>query len=412
MNRRFGIFLLAQSVSNFGDWLSLAGMTYLVFLRAGTTDVGIFQSIGPFVALLAGPILGLLIDYGPAKKMMIWTNTLLAIVSCGFLYFELHWYVVLLIIKATLSVAFGAAYGRFFPTLVDKSYLDQACGWVSTTGQVATVLGLSLGTYCTALWGKGVFLLDAATFVFATVCFSSIPIEVAGVGRGAFSNSLNLRGLLRPLWQDLRDGARYAVQGHEFVALLTLFALAHFCWGVKDVVAFAIVTKYLHEPINFAGLYMATAAVAEVVGGILIAQGLLKTQESNISGISLAVALLSGTFLVTGLTVNVPVVFGLKFCEGLMSVVIGVLCHNLLILRTPEHLRGRLAGIVGAVTASCLVGGKVLAGVWQDKYGVASLCIFTGGSVLLAVGTFYFFPLLQGRETLAPDTQEQAQRIA
>src|SRR4051794_36575378 len=106
MNRRFRIFLLAQAISNFGDWLSLAGMTYLVFLRAGTTDVGIFQSIGPFVALLAWPILGLLIDYGPAKKMMIWTNTLLAIVSCGFLYFELHWYVVLLIIKATLGVAF------------------------------------------------------------------------------------------------------------------------------------------------------------------------------------------------------------------------------------------------------------------------------------------------------------------
>jgi PPP family 3-phenylpropionic acid transporter len=185
VNRRFRIFLFAQAVSNFGDWLSLAGMTYLVFLHTGTTDVGILQSISPFVALVAGPIIGLLIDYRPAKKMMIGTNILLAIVSCGFLYFEFHWYVVLLVIKATLGIIFGAAYGRFFPALVVESYLDEACGWVSTIGQITTALGLSLGIYCAAFWGSGVFLLDAVTFTLAAVCFNRIPIEVAGVGQGS-----------------------------------------------------------------------------------------------------------------------------------------------------------------------------------------------------------------------------------
>jgi hypothetical protein len=211
---------------------------------------------------------------------------------------------------------------------------------------------------------------------------------------------LKLTGQLRHFYEDFRAGVRYAAQAREFVALLALFALAHLCWGVKDVIAIAIVTKHLQQPANSAGLYMGTAALAEVVGGVLIVRGLLKTQQNNIPGISSAVALLACTFLGTGLSTNVPAVFGLKFCEGLMSVVVGVLCHNLLVLRTPENLRGRLAGIVGTVTTSCLICGKVLAGVWQDQFGVANLYTFTGGGILLVIGIFYFLSVVRKKHAL------------
>ncbi|MBD2535933.1 MFS transporter [Nostoc flagelliforme FACHB-838] len=387
MNKNFVIFLLAYAISNFGNWLTFAAVSYLTFQNGGTTTVAILQIMPILTLSIFGSGIGLLVDYKPAKKTILFTMFFLGVQTLFYLFYQWQLYMFLMSIQAIFHFTFMAAYNRFFPALVEDSYLDKACGIVNLISQIAVTIGLTSGTYLTNIIGTKVFLIDVATFVIAIAAISTIPVEVKGILKKESINFTQTEKKYNFI-SDILEGIKYIINNEEYKTIVIFYTLAHVCWGLKDVIALAIVEKQLKLPLEWTGLYMATSTIAEIFASILIAHGLINSTSNSIQKIESGICLLSLSFVGTSLSSSPLIGFSFKFSEGFASAITGVICHNILLLRSPQNLRGRLSGIIGMLTNLSLLGGKLLAGIFSDLFTPQAVCGWVGGAVFIVTIIF------------------------
>ncbi len=173
-HRDFAIFWTGALVSNSGSWLQNVAVPYVLFQLTGSTLwVGLATFAQFLPGVLFGPLGGALADRYDRRRVLVLTQSLLAVAS---LMLWASWAagfrrpVLILALVAVTGVVGGLnipSWQAYVPSLVPRADLLSAVTLNSLQFNAARALGPAVAGLILAGWGAGAaFLLNALSFIF------------------------------------------------------------------------------------------------------------------------------------------------------------------------------------------------------------------------------------------------------
>jgi MFS family permease len=380
----FRRLFVGQTISTFGSEIAAVAAPFQLYeLTHSTLQVGLL-SLCELVPLLTLTIVGgAIADAMDRRRLLLWTEALLALVSVGLaLNASLDqprvWAIYVL---ATLSMSifsFGAAgMVTVIPRLVEPEELAAANAIESVYSSTTSVGGPAIGGVLIAALGiGGAFALDAATFTASLWSVWRLPS-------------------LPPAHDADRPSVRSIAQGFRFVlskkVLLGMFLTDSnaMVFGMPRALFPALANKFGGGATIVGGLYAAPYAGALLASLLSGWMGHVRRQGLVVA---IAAALWGVAIAAFGFADSLWVALLLLAAAGAADSVSAIMRQTILFSVTPDRLRGRLSGIEFAQVASSPALGNLEAGV------VASLTSLrfsiVSGGIACVVGTLVIAALV------------------
>ena len=398
--RRYPAFrrlFVGQTISTFGSEIAAVAAPFQLYeLTHSTLQVGLLSLCELFPLLTLTIVGGALADALDRRRMLLYTETLLAVVAGGFalnasLAHPRVWAIYVLVTLAMSIFSLGVSgMNTVIPRLVERHELAAANAIENVYGSTTNVAGPALGGAFIALLGlTGAYVLDAATFAASLWSVWRLPA-------------------LPPAHDAERPSLRTVAEGFRFVrqkkVLLGCFLVDSnaMVFGMPRALFPALALKRFHGGAGILGLMYAAPYAGALVSSILSGwvghvrrQGLI---------VAIAAALWGAAIVAFGFAGSLWLALLFLAAAWAADNVSAVLRGTILWTVTPDWIRGRVSGIEFAQVASTPALGNVEAGV------VASLTslrfsIVSGGLACIA-GTFLIVlavPAILRYDARAPD---------
>ncbi|QIR37723.1 MFS transporter [Tolypothrix sp. PCC 7910] len=278
--------------------------------------------------------------------------------------------------KAFLKPASDAMMWQLIPT----SAFTNAATWNSTSFQLATVIGPAFGGFAIAAFGNAtsVYILAA---VAAFLCFAlTLPIKQQNTTLSKEPISLKA----------LAGGAEFVWKNQIILAAITLDMFAVLLGG-----AVALLPIFAKDILHVGPVELGYLQAAPSIGALIMAVTLAHLPPMRKAGTALL-------WSVVGFGV-VTIIFGLSrwfwlsllmlALSGALDSISVVIRHTLVQIRTPNHLRGRVAAINSVfISASNELGGFE-SGLAAALFGPIVSVVGGGiGTILVVVATAMIWP--------------------
>ena len=391
-NRDFLILLVGQSLSAFGDAVTLIALPLLVLQITGSgIAMGIVGVLGRAPDLLFGLPAGVLADRVDRRRLMLLSDAaraaLTALIPLSVLAGVPTLGVILLVtfpINA-FRVLFMSGWTAAVPNLVGRRDLGRAVSAVEGLVSVSFVAGPAIAGILVGVVGASATLaIDAASFAFsaATLLLIRRPFQAERTTAPAGFMS------------EMREGM-------SFIAHHPVLRLAVGIWT-----AGGIVTAGLIAALTFA-ITVDRGLPAEDLGFIMSAYGVGNLLGAVIAGQfthgRLAPPLLGG-YLVQGLailSIGVPLSFPLgvllagAFVGGLGSgfTIVAYLTYRA--AATPDRLLGRVGSTARTISIGLQPIGLLVTGILLDSIGGDRTMVLTGVALLVLTLAFALSPTLR-----------------
>ena len=377
--RRYPAFrrlFIGQTISTFGSEIAAVAAPYQLYqLTHSTLQVGLLSLCELFPLLTLTIAGGAIADAVDRRRMLLITETLLALVALGFaanaaLPEPRVWAIYVLTTLAMSVFSLGVAgMNTVIPRLVEPHELLTANAIENVYGSTTNVAGPAVGGLLIAMLGlKGAYLLDAATFAGSLWSIWRLPP-------------------LRPLHDVERPSLRTIKEGFRFVrvkpVLLGMFLVDSnaMLFGMPRALFPALAGgKAGVLGLLYAAPYAGALAASVLSGWIrhVRRQGLVVAIAAAVWGVAIAAFGFSDETLWLALL--------MLAAAGAADNVSAVLRGTILWTVTPDHLRGRVSGIEFAQVAATPALGNVEAGLVASLTSVR-FSIVSGG-LACVVGTF------------------------
>ena len=367
-NREFRAFWAGQSISLFGDQITLLALPLLavLLLHAGAQEMGYLTAAGLVPTLLFALHAGAWVDrHGRRRQVMIAADIgralLLATIPAAYAVGKLtmlHLYAVAFLV-GTLSVLFMVSYGALFVSIVPRDRYVEGNAILHGSRALSFVGGPSLGGLLVQILSAPVALAaDAISFLASAFFLGRIspaepPTEKGGRGQ-------------------VVAGARFIVQSPVIRAALAAGATFNFFNFMFSALFLLYATRVLGVRPAMLGAVLGAGAVGAVFG-------------STITGwigrrIGIGPTFILGCVLFPLPLVLVPAaagpmllvlafLFAARFGSGLGVMVLDISIGSIFAAMIPHHLRSRVSGAFTVV-----------------NYGVRPLGSLVGGALGTAIG--------------------------
>ena len=360
----YRLWAMGAIVSNIGTWMQRIAQDWLVLTELSAhsgTSVGLVMSLqfGPPILLM--PLAGMAADHLDRRRLLIVTQTLMALLAMGLGLLTLWGHVTLGWVYGFAGLlgcvaAFDApARQTFVAEIVGDEDLPNAVALNSTLFNSAQLIGPAVAGVLIAVIGTGWdFLLNAVSFVGV-------------IGALVALRTNELRHLPRPpaRGQGLGDGFRYIARRPELVVALTmLFIVATYGLNFPIFISTMSVTTFAGSS-HLYGVLSSTMALGSVLGALLSASrtrpslNLLRTSALAL-GLCCAMAALMPT----------PWLFGMALvAAGVLAQTFTTSANSLVQLSTDPTMRGRVMAIYMGIFLGCTPLGAPLVGWVADRWG-------------------------------------------
>ncbi len=387
---------VAGFVSEIGDWVLLVALPVYVYQRTGSVgSTATTFVVGLLPGLVLSPVAGVLADRWDRRKLMLWVSLAQAVALVPLLTGDLVVVNGVLAAQAALAVVFEPAKNALLPELVGRDQVAAANGLVGLNGNLARLIGASLGGVVLGWSGlAGVLWLDVASFLVAALLLAK-PFEVPTHARAEVVRS---GGGGASVWRAWLDGLR-EIRGplRGMVAVVGVMALSQ---GMFVVLFVVFVTERLGGGEAEVGLLRGIQAVGGLVGGAAVGLLARRTSAWGLLGWSLVVFAVIAALGWNGPYVTTAFIYYLVMFAvcGAPGVVAGAGMMSVLQLHAPDEVRGRVLATFMSIFDAFQAAGMVLAGVLATPLGLTAL-LDVQAALYLAAGVITF---LVGRRTLTP----------
>jgi MFS family permease len=377
--RRYPAFrrlFIGQTISTFGSEIAAVAAPYQLYqLTHSTLQVGLLSLCELFPLLTLTIAGGAIADAVDRRRMLLITETLLALVAVGFaanaaLPEPRVWAIYVLTTLAMSVFSLGVAgMNTVIPRLVEPHELLTANAIENVYGSTTNVAGPALGGVLIAVLGlKGAYLLDAGTFAASLWSIWRLPPLVP------------MHDAERPSWRTIKEGFRFVRVKPVLLGMFLVDSNA-MLFGMPR----ALFPALAGGRAGVLGLLYAAPYAGALTASVLSGwirhvrrQGLVVAIAAALWGVAIALFGFADETLWLALL--------MLAAAGAADNVSAVLRGTILWTVTPDHLRGRVSGIEFAQVAATPALGNVEAGL------VASLTslrfsIVSGGLACVA-GTF------------------------
>lgn len=405
--REFNIFLMVRFAMVFAWSMQFIVIEWQVYtLTKDPLSLGIIGLMEVIPAVGTALFAGHIVDQREKRNLLMLCIGGFSVVSLGL--FLLSWpgleaiWPSKKILYSIYALVFFGGFVRAFlgPTIfslialiVPRKIYPNAATWSSSTWQLAVVLGPALAGFSIS-W-IGVHWSMCLIFFFSLLALSLL----FRIPRKPIMNPK----LGEPVFQSLKEGLRFVFGSKAIFGVLTLDMVAVLFGG-----AVALLPIYaqdiLHVGSEGFGILRAAPAVGASLTMVLSTRFPLHRQAGKkllwaVSGFGLCI-ILFGVSELFWLSVAA------LFVSGAMDGVSMIIRQTILQLRTPDHMRGRVASVNSMFVGSSNELGAFESGLAAKLLGTVSAVVFGGCMTLLTTATTALVSPTFRRLDLGKDIEE------
>jgi len=352
--------------------------------------VGLAQ-VSPMIALTL--IAGDVADRRDRKLTTLWAIVLLALCSLALAVLSYTKGIVVLIYgclvltgvaKAFLKPASDALMWQLIPI----SAFTNAATWNSSSFQIASVFGPALGGLSIAWLGNatGVYVLAA---IAALLCFG-LMLFITEKSSTVSKEPISL--------QALAAGAKFVWENQLILAAITLDMFAVLLGG-----AVALLPIFAKDILHVGPIELGYLQAAPSIGAFVMAVSLAYLPPLRKAGQALlwSVVGFGVVTIIFGLSRSVWLSLLMLTLAGALDAISVVIRHTLVQIRTPEHLRGRVAAINNVFISTSNELGGFESGLTAALFGPVISVVGGGiGTILVVVAAAAIWPDIRKLGTL------------
>ncbi len=277
--------------------------------------------------------------------------------------------------------------------IVPKKIYPNAATWSSTTWQMASVLGPALAGF--SIGWIGVHWSMCLIFIFAIIAL----IGLFQISRKPILNPK----IGEPVVQSLKEGLRFVFGTKAIFGALTLDMIAVLFGG-----AVALLPIYAQDILHVGAEGFGVLRAAPAIGALLMMLGSTRFPLHKRAGKKLLLAVFGFGICVTvfGLSTSFWLSVGALFLSGALDGISMVIRQTILQLKTPDHMRGRVASVNSMFVGSSNELGAFESGATAKLMGTVTAVVFGGCMTLLTVSLTAFVSPAFRKLDLQKDVEE------
>lgn len=386
--KEFNIFLMMRFLLVFGWSMQFIVIEWQVYeltndaLSMGI--IGLMEFIPAFcMALFAGHI----VDQREKRYLLALCIGAFSLISLGL--FLLTWPTIvenwstnrilyciyaLVFFGGILRSFFGPILFSLIALLVPKKAYPNAATWSSSAWQIASVAGLAFSGFAISWFGVHwslCIVFSMVSLAFITVFFiSKKPIHNTKINE--------------PILQSLKEGLGFVFKTKAILGALTLDMISVLFGG-----AVMLLPIFAKEILDVGSEGFGILRAAPSVGAILTMIATAYIPISKNAGMKLLMAVFGFgvCIIVFGLSTSFWISVIALFFSGVTDGVSMVIRQTILQLKTPDHMRGRVASVNSMFVGSSNELGGFESGVTAKLMGTVTAVVFGGTMTLITVIT-------------------------
>lgn len=303
------------------------------------------------VLILALPA-GQIIDMVSRKRVLVLTQVAFSIVSLGIAWAcwskaPTSLLYVLVVLSGCARVFNGPVRSSLLPLLVPKGVFENAVTWNSSVFHLSAMVGPILGGIIienAPRWHPSLGGTSAATPVYLLAVISCLTFGVSGMLMRPRDGDRSQRGgvSVRTVAVGMLDGMRFVWRDKVVLGALALDLLAVLIGGAVGLLP-VIASDVLKVGATELGMLVAAPYAGAVVMGVWLShrppfRRTGRTLLWSVAGFGLAT-------IAFGLSRNLWLSLSMLFVGGMLDNVSVVIRHQLVPMRTPDALRGRVSAV-------------------------------------------------------------------
>ncbi|MEO3761284.1 MFS transporter [Mycobacterium sp. B14F4] len=391
------LILFAALMAGAGNGISLVAFPWLVLQRNGSAlEASIVAMAGTLPLLAATLIAGAAVDYLGRRRVSMISDALSALsvaavpvlaLTAGVQAVNVAVLAVLAALGAFFDPAGMTARETMLPEAAARARwtLDHANSVYEAVFNLAYIIGPGIGGLLIAtLGGVNTMWVTAGAFGLSIVAIALLRLE--GTGKP------DRDSLPGGVWAGILEGLRF-VWHNKVLRTLAFVDLA--ATGLYMPMESVLFPKYFtdrNEPAQLGWVLMALS-----IGGLVGALGyaVLSRHMSRRATMLTAVLTLGVAMTVIAFLPPLPLILVLSAIVGLVYGPIAPIYNYVMQTRAPQHLRGRVVGVMGSLAYAAGPLGLIIAGPLADSSGLHVTFLALSLPMLLLGVVAIFLPALR-----------------
>lgn len=389
--KEFNIFLVARFAMVFAWAMQFIVIEWQVYsLTKDPLSLGIIGLMEVIPAVSMALFAGHIVDQKEKRNLLVKCLLGFSIISLGLFVLSwpdlstrigskvLLWSIYILVFFGGIVRAFlGPTVFSLIALIVPKRLYPNAATWSSTTWQMASVLGPAVAGFSIGLigvhWSMCLIFFFTLIALLGVLQISQKPILNPKIGE--------------PVMQSLKEGIQYVFKTKAIFGALTLDMIAVLFGG-----AVALLPIYAQDILHVGSEGFGILRAAPAVGAALMMFGSTRFPLHKFAGkkLLLAVFIFGICMIVFGLSTSFWLSVAALFVSGAVDGVSMIIRQTILQLKTPDHMRGRVASVNSMFVGSSNELGAFESGVTAKLMGTVTAVVFGGCMTLLTVGITTF----------------------
>ena len=385
--KEFNIFLLARFAMVFAWSMQFIVIEWQVYsMTKDPWSLGIIGLMEFLPAICMALFAGHIVDQKEKRNLLIKCILGFSVISLGLFLlsdpdlsasFEektiLYAIYFLVFLGGIVRAFLGPTIFSLIALIVPKKVYPNAATWSSTTWQMASVLGPALAGFSISWIGvHWSMCLIVAFSILALICIFNIsrkPIMNPKIGE--------------PVLQSLKEGLKFVFNSKAIFGALTLDMIAVLFGG-----AVALLPIYAQDILQVGSEGFGVLRAAPAVGAAITMIGSTRFPIHKFAGKKLlwAVFGFGVSIIVFGLSTSFWLSVFALFALGALDGISMVIRQTILQLKTPDHMRGRVASVNSMFVGSSNELGAFESGATAKLMGTVTAVVFGGCMTLLTVG--------------------------
>ncbi|MGO3181942.1 MAG: MFS transporter [Aequorivita sp.] len=395
--REFNIFLMVRFAMVFAWTMQFVVIEWEVYsITKNPLSLGIIGLMEVIPAVSMALFAGHIVDQREKRSLLFKCIFGFSVVSLGL--FLITWpriikgfstdtilYIVyfLVFLGGIVRAFLGPTIFSLFSLLVPKRIYPNAATWSSSVWQMGAVVGPAAGGFF--IHWIGVHWSMCFVFAFSLMALLLLrqipkkPILNPNIGE--------------PIMQSLKEGIKFVKNTKVILGALTLDMFAVLFGG-----AVALLPIYAQDILKVGPEGFGILRAAPAVGALIIMFTSAYFPLNKNAGYKLLTAIFGFgiCIIVFGVSTWFWVSVIALFLSGVTDGISVIIRQTILQLRTPDHMRGRVASVNSMFVGSSNELGAFESGLTAKLMGTVTAVVFGGGmTILTVIGTGAFFPRLR-----------------
>lgn len=387
--RDFRLYFLAVFLSAIGEQMLSVAIGWELYQRTNSAlALGLVGLVQVLPVMLLSLFTGSLADRVNRKRMMLSAQALFVVSSLGLAVLSYLQGPILLIYGCLLLIGIAASFSgpvtsALLSQTVPESAYENAATWESSSWQLASVGGPALGGLLVALFhfAMPVYIIDVVALLVVILCISLLRADYRPRKRLADEGKTST-------WRSLAEGLRFLRGSQVILAAITLDLFAVLLGG-----ATTLMPIFARDILRVGPTGLGLLQAAPSVGALCMTLGMAHTPPFKKAGRALLLAV--AAFGLATCIFGFSHLFWLSLLSlallGAMDNVSVVIRSTLVLTRTPDEMRGRVASINALFISMSNQLGGFESGIAAQLLGPLAAVVAGGLGTMLVVALIAAF---------------------